>query len=168
VLTGTACLRWSFARHLYRTASGPTMLVLGACLTGLIVLGPRPADAQTQDSTQASSPSSSSAKWTRVRGYVLDRKTQDPLPGASVVFRSKEGTDTLRTRTDELGHFRTRIPPGSYEVVAHFTGYYRLRLRSFTARRGAFQVVSPKLMPNFEGSVRENESSDASASEAAE
>jgi hypothetical protein len=99
----------------------------------------------------------SSQNDTTVRGYVVDTKTKDPLPGARVEFRSQTGADTIRVQTNEMGHYTTSIPTGSYEVVARFAGYHGTRIRSFQAR-GSLQIVTPTLFASFTGAVQHDDS----------
>ena len=112
-------------------------------LCGLLVAGPSHAQ--------------SSGSATTVRGYVVDTKTKDPLPDARVAFRSKSGADTIRVHTNKMGHYRTSIPPGTYDVVARFTGYHGTRIRAFRAR-GPLQIVSPTLFASFTGAVQDTDS----------
>lgn len=99
----------------------------------------------------------SSGDGTTVRGYVVDTKTKDPLPGASVAFRSKSGADTIRAQTNQMGHYSTTVPSGTYEIVARFTGYHGTRIRAFRAR-GPLQIVTPTLFASFTGAVQDTDS----------
>jgi hypothetical protein len=57
-----------------------------------------------------------------VRGVVVTRTTEVPLPGATVVLRS--GQEYTGTVTDQNGVFRfTAVPVGRYTVEARFIGY---------------------------------------------
>jgi len=59
----------------------------------------------------------------KLYGYVRDARTQQPVPGASVVL---EGT-TLGTATNEQGYYSLgNIPPRSYNVRASYVSYKTL------------------------------------------
>jgi len=91
----------------------------------------------------------------RLLGVVQDSVTHQPLPFASVFLANT----TLGATTNEQGQFElTRVPPGSYQVVASYVGYrlaqqavvmgtsappVRLRLAP-TARQLAEVVVRPR------------------------
>jgi len=55
-----------------------------------------------------------------IEGNIIDRDTQQPLPGANVML---DGT-TLGAATDIQGHFIiSNVPAGSYSVRVHMIGY---------------------------------------------
>ncbi|NQV51036.1 MAG: carboxypeptidase-like regulatory domain-containing protein, partial [Candidatus Marinimicrobia bacterium] len=55
-----------------------------------------------------------------IEGNIIDRDTQQPLPGANVML---DGT-TLGAATDIQGHFSiSNVPAGSYSVRVHMIGY---------------------------------------------
>lgn len=54
-----------------------------------------------------------------VKGKIVDRETQQPLPGASVFAQNT----TLGTVSDNDGNFRLVLPGGGYTLAITFTGY---------------------------------------------
>ena len=61
-----------------------------------------------------------SASAGNIEGTIIDRDTQQPLPGANVML---DGT-TLGAATDIQGHFIiSNVPAGSYSVRVHMIGY---------------------------------------------
>ncbi|MGQ9819393.1 MAG: TonB-dependent receptor [Candidatus Kapaibacteriales bacterium] len=57
-----------------------------------------------------------------VSGFVYDKETKEPLPGATVFI---EGTK-IGTLTNKLGFFALNdIPPGKYKLIITFIGYER-------------------------------------------
>lgn len=61
---------------------------------------------------------------TDISGVVTDRATGDPLPGASVLI---QGT-TIGTATNDEGEYKiSRVPAGSYVLVATYIGYQEVR-----------------------------------------
>jgi TonB-dependent receptor len=53
-------------------------------------------------------------------GHVLDKATQEPLPGANIIL---QGT-AIGTASDIKGRYKiTKIPPGNYSVTVTYIGY---------------------------------------------
>ncbi|GAB2777729.1 hypothetical protein HNQ93_001755 [Hymenobacter luteus] len=75
-------------------------------------------------------------------GTVRDRKTQEVVPGVTVVL---EGT-TLGTSSDEEGRYRlTDIPTGSYNVRASFVGYEPLLRANVVITSGNASIINLEL-----------------------
>jgi hypothetical protein len=73
-----------------------------------------------------------------VSGQVLDASTDLPLPGVHVFLT---GT-TLGTVSDLEGRFNiTRIPPGSYGVVASMVGYHRQMKQQLLAAERTESII---------------------------
>jgi protocatechuate 3,4-dioxygenase beta subunit len=56
-----------------------------------------------------------------IAGQVIDARTREPIPGATVVARGEEGS--FRAVTDRHGFYRMRLPAGRYHVGAAKRGY---------------------------------------------
>ncbi|WP_257883392.1 TonB-dependent receptor [Hymenobacter sp. DG01] len=75
-------------------------------------------------------------------GTVRDRKTQEVVPGVTVVLK---GT-TLGTSSDEEGRYRlTDIPTGSYNVRASFVGYEPLLRANVVITSGNASIINLEL-----------------------
>jgi hypothetical protein len=75
-------------------------------------------------------------------GIVRDRKTQETLPGVTVLL---EGT-TMGTATDGTGRYRfTGVTPGTYNVRATFVGYDPLVRSNIILTSGNGKVVDLEL-----------------------
>lgn len=75
-------------------------------------------------------------------GVVRDRKTQEVVPGVTVVL---EGT-TLGTSSDEEGRYRLAdIPTGSYNVRASFVGYEPLLRANVVITSGNASIINLEL-----------------------
>jgi TonB-dependent SusC/RagA subfamily outer membrane receptor len=57
--------------------------------------------------------------WRTLRGQVIDRKTEEGLPGVTILVK---GT-TVGTATDADGSFTLQVPPGGLTLAASFVGY---------------------------------------------
>jgi TonB-linked SusC/RagA family outer membrane protein len=66
----------------------------------------------------------SSFAQSQMRGKVLDKSTQEPLPGATIVAT---GT-TVGTTTNEKGEFVFTVPKGVKTISASFVGYESLEV----------------------------------------
>jgi hypothetical protein len=76
-----------------------------------------------------------------IRGTVVDRVSQTPLPGSSVILL---GTDPLvGTTTDPEGNFKlTQVPIGSHTLRITFIGYKELTLPNVMVNSGKEVVLS--------------------------
>ena len=64
------------------------------------------------------------AQFATVRGRVVDRTDDQPLPGAALVLRSMDEGRQVGTATDGNGYFvLARITPGAYVLETSFIGY---------------------------------------------
>jgi len=82
-----------------------------------------------------------------IRGRVLDRDTGEPLPGANVVL---QGT-TLGAAANLQGEYTiSRVPPGTYTLVASFVGYRRAQ-EQVTVRAGETITVNFRLEVDVRG-----------------
>jgi CarboxypepD_reg-like domain len=61
----------------------------------------------------------SAAQTLLVSGTVIDKKTGQPLGGASVFCQNT----TLGTLTNSNGEFRLSVPAGGYDIVVSYTGF---------------------------------------------
>lgn len=79
-----------------------------------------------------------------VTGTVRDRRTQELLPGVSVVV---EGAN-VGTVTDEQGRYRlSGVPTGSYNLRASFVGYDALLRANVVVTSGNANVLNLELSP---------------------
>jgi len=79
-----------------------------------------------------------------VVGRVVDKKTGEPLVGASVIV---EGTE-LGNATDLNGQYQIiNIPPGKYNVTASYTGYNDQRTEDVLVVQDNVATVDFKLSP---------------------
>lgn len=79
-----------------------------------------------------------------ITGKVTDRRTGEPLPGASVVV---EGTE-LGAATDANGQYLIiNIPPGRYTVTASFMGYNDAKVTDVLVIQDQTVTVDVKLSP---------------------
>lgn len=84
-----------------------------------------------------------------ITGVVTDKVTGDALPGANVFI---EGT-SIGAATDVEGRYRlTRVPPGSYVIVAKYIGYKDAKLEV----RAAGEDVATNLQLEFQVVEGEN------------
>jgi hypothetical protein len=76
-----------------------------------------------------------------IRGTVVDRVSQTPLPGSSVILL---GTDPLvGTTTDPEGNFKlTQVPIGSHTLRITFIGYKEITLPNVMVNSGKEVVLS--------------------------
>ncbi len=76
-----------------------------------------------------------------IRGTVVDRVSQTPLPGSSVILL---GTDPLvGTTTDPEGNFKlTQVPIGSHTIRITFIGYKDMMLPNVIVNSGKEVVLS--------------------------
>jgi hypothetical protein len=76
-----------------------------------------------------------------VMGTIIDRDTQQPLPGANVIL---DGTN-LGAATDVNGNFEIlKVPVGSYSIRAHMIGYKsqaRANVRALANRTGKVNMA---------------------------
>ncbi|MCF7921881.1 MAG: TonB-dependent receptor [Candidatus Marinimicrobia bacterium] len=81
-----------------------------------------------------------------VEGTIIDRDTQQPLPGANVIL---EGT-SLGAATDAEGHFYIKnVPAGSYSVRVHMIGYKSQARANIHALLNRSTVVNIALEPTI-------------------
>ncbi|WP_078012579.1 TonB-dependent receptor [Hymenobacter sp. CRA2] len=79
-----------------------------------------------------------------ITGTVRDRRTQELLPGVSVVV---EGAN-VGTVTDEQGRYRlTGVPTGSYNLRASFVGYDALLRANVLVNSGNANILNLELNP---------------------
>ncbi len=103
---------------------------LGSTLLGITVLSPTTAHAQSQ-TTGA------------VQGSVTDSKTNEKLPGVTVIATSPSLAQAQTAITDENGQYKiTDLPPGDYLI----TFYYA----DITLERGGINVGIGKSTPVFQ------------------
>ncbi|GAA4365117.1 TonB-dependent receptor [Hymenobacter saemangeumensis] len=79
-----------------------------------------------------------------ITGSVRDRKTQELLPGVTLVL---EGTE-LGTSTDGEGRYKIgNIPTGSYNLRASFVGYDALLRANVVVSSGNANIINLELSP---------------------
>ncbi len=76
---------------------------------------------------------------TTIYGVVIDKKTEEPLIGASVAVW-KDGKMITGVSTDIEGAFRVTSPVKDFEVVFSFIGYKELRIDSNSRKLVAMRV----------------------------
>jgi outer membrane receptor protein involved in Fe transport len=78
----------------------------------------------------------------KISGTVVDKDTNEPLPGANIVI---EGT-TMGTAADVNGNFFIiNVPPGRYTVVASMIGYQSERIENVRVNADRTTLVDFKL-----------------------
>ncbi len=83
-----------------------------------------------------------------VRGRVLDKDTQTPLPGAAIRLPD-DSTRTLGTATDANGEFRLpNVPVGRRTFVVSFIGYQPRTLANVIVTTGKEVVLTLDLEPD--------------------
>lgn len=69
----------------------------------------------------------------KISGVVIDKETNEPLPGANVLV---DGT-SFGTATNENGeYFIINLSPKKYTLVASFMGYQKVRIENITVNSG--------------------------------
>ncbi|MBC7448478.1 MAG: TonB-dependent receptor [Hymenobacteraceae bacterium] len=108
---------------------------------GLLLAAPLAAHAQSGAPTTLPTPAAS-ARTAPFRGQVLDARTQEPIPGASIVFPDlRQGA-----ATDSVGRFAFgRLPRGRFLVQVRALGYAPLVLT--VATDGAEPLPAFQLTP---------------------
>ncbi|NUO79373.1 TonB-dependent receptor [candidate division KSB1 bacterium] len=78
----------------------------------------------------------------KIKGKVVDRETNEPLPGANVVIM---GT-TYGTATDVTGEFVIlNVPVGVYELKASYIGYREVKIENIRVNSGLTTELDFKL-----------------------
>lgn len=120
--------------------AGTSRITASALLGGFIVLGGAPAEGAQHfgPASAATAPralvlASDAALPGVVQGQVRDERGE-PVPGAVV---SMVGGTTSAAVADEHGRFEfSPVPPGSYKIRAHMSGYTVPKLRTLEVRAG--------------------------------
>ena len=79
-----------------------------------------------------------------IKGIVIDKESQSPIPGATITL---VGSDPLkRTLTDFDGKFKLEnILPGRYDISAKYTGYKEITIPNVTVTTGKEVVLDISL-----------------------
>ena len=84
-----------------------------------------------------------------IRGKVLDKHTQMPLPGATVLLLNTH--PPKGTTTNAQGTFRLEnIPVGRVSVRVSFVGYERVTLRNLLLKSGKELILNIELEENVQ------------------
>ncbi|MEM1269119.1 MAG: TonB-dependent receptor [Bacteroidota bacterium] len=87
------------------------------------------------------------AQTGKLSGTVVDRTTNEPLPGATVVI---EGTQ-LGAAADANGeYFIIGVPAGTYSIIASFIGYEPTRFEQVSVNAGFTRTLDVALSPDTE------------------
>lgn len=90
-----------------------------------------------------------------IRGVVLDSETNDPLPGAAIVWKS---TDKSTVYTDFNGKFEIQNAVGITDVTFHIIGYQSLTIPKKELPKGYWTIkMKPDLLTLEEVEVKAGE-----------
>lgn len=74
---------------------------------------------------------------TNIKGYVIDKKTKEPLPYITIGIK---GT-TIGTTTDATGHYFIKsLPLGKYTLIAKYIGYKTQEIEITTEKGKTFEI----------------------------
>lgn len=78
-----------------------------------------------------------------ISGRVIERESNDPLPGATVLVKNQSTGFTIGTTTDTKGKFLLKELPlgGPYNVTINFVGYQSLSLSGYQLNLGDHIVI---------------------------
>jgi hypothetical protein len=84
-----------------------------------------------------------------IRGHVIDKHTQSPLPGATILLLDSK--PPKGTTTDSEGEFRLRgVPVGRVSLRVSYVGYEGVTLRNLALKSGKELVLNIKLEENVQ------------------
>lgn len=76
----------------------------------------------------------------RISGYVIDKNTQKPLAGATVLIQNGKGT-----LTDSSGFFRISTSPGSYNLIVSLLNYTEKSYNNIVLTSGNESTINIEL-----------------------
>jgi outer membrane receptor protein involved in Fe transport len=69
-------------------------------------------------------------KNVKIKGKIIDARTREPIPYATVILKTETSNNFLGGVSDELGYFEIKkVPEGNYLIEIQFIGYEKLSLK---------------------------------------
>ena len=72
----------------------------------------------------------SAPKNIKIKGIIIDSRTREPIPYATVILKNEMSDNFSGSISDELGYFEIKkVPEGKYLIEIQFIGYEKLNLQ---------------------------------------